>query len=110
MPRDLVTDKKALDELPPLSKEPAAASPGPDPDDAMSFYRMPTSFVEDRFKRIKDLHPYALLLSQADLDDCDWLEHAAFDPSEAASREKVCRPFPPVSSPPELTRPSLRIA
>ena len=35
------------------------------------------------------VRPYASLLNIDDLDDCDWLEHAAFDPVEAASREKV---------------------
>jgi hypothetical protein len=46
-------------------------------------------FVEQRFKKMKDIHPFAQLLNHEDLDDCDWLEHAAFDPVEAASREKV---------------------
>lgn len=55
----------------------------------MPLYRMPTSLVEERFRKMKDLHPYALLLNQDDVADCDWLEHAAFDPSEAATREKV---------------------
>ncbi|PVI06278.1 acyl-CoA N-acyltransferase [Periconia macrospinosa] len=38
---------------------------------------------------MKQLRPYCLLLNQTDLDDCDWLEHAAFDPNEAATREKL---------------------
>ena len=45
--------------------------------------------MDERFKRMKDLRPFSLLLNQDDLDDCDWLEHAAFEPHEAASREKV---------------------
>jgi hypothetical protein len=45
--------------------------------------------VEDRFKKMTEIHPFAQLLNRDDLDDCDWLEHAAFDPIEAASREKV---------------------
>ncbi|KAL5113372.1 hypothetical protein ACEQ8H_008753 [Pleosporales sp. CAS-2024a] len=35
------------------------------------------------------VHPFSSLLSPHDLDDCDWLEHAAFDPVEAASRQKI---------------------
>jgi hypothetical protein len=50
---------------------------------------MASSLMEERFRRIKDVRPFPLLLSSADLDDCDWLEHAAFEPHEAASREKV---------------------
>jgi putative heme degradation protein len=88
MPRDLLADKKTLEAMPPLSKEPAADSPE-DPNPMPSLYQVPTSFVEDRFKRMTDLHPFASLLNQDDLDDCDWLEHAAFDDNEAASREKV---------------------
>lgn len=44
--------------------------------------------VEDHLKK-KSIHPFAQLLNREDLDDCDWLEHVAFDPVEAASREKV---------------------
>jgi len=39
------------------------------------------------------VRPFAQLLNRDDLDDCDWLEHAAFDPIEAASRAKVARHF-----------------
>lgn len=92
MPRDLLADKKLLDEMP-LSKEPAAHSP--DHLNSMpSLYQAPSSFVEDRFKRMTALHPFASLLNQDDLDDCDWLEHAAFDDNEAATREKVRRLLP----------------
>ncbi|OAG01405.1 acyl-CoA N-acyltransferase [Paraphaeosphaeria sporulosa] len=97
MPRDLLADKKTLEGMPPLSKEPAADSPE-DPHPMPSLYQVPTSFVEDRFKRMTDLHPFASLLNQDDLDDCDWLEHAAFDESEAASREKVGPVFAPHST------------
>lgn len=87
MPRDLIADKKTLEDMPPLSKEPAAESPGdPNP---MPLYQGPSTFIEDRFKRMTDLHPFASLLNRDDLDDCDWLEHVAFDENEAASREKV---------------------
>jgi len=87
MPRDLLADRNTLDAMPPLSKEPAASSPPPE--EPTPFYRVPSMLIEDRFKRIKDLRPFPLLLSSDDLDDCDWLEHAAFAPHEAASREKV---------------------
>lgn len=87
MPRDLLADKTTLESMPPLSKEPVASSPPSD--EPVSFYRLPANMMEERFKRMKDLHAYALLLNQDDLDDCDWLEHAAFDPHEAASRDKV---------------------
>ncbi|KAF2732990.1 acyl-CoA N-acyltransferase [Polyplosphaeria fusca] len=89
MPRDLESAKATLDAMPPLSKEPTASSSSPPPDHPLPLYRVPTTFIEDRFKKMKDLHPYALLLSQDDLDECDWLEHAAFEPHEAASREKL---------------------
>lgn len=88
MPRDLLADKKTLEDMPPLSKEPAADSPE-DPNPMPSLYQVPSTFIEDRFKRMTELHPYASLLNQDDLDDCDWLEHVAFDANEAASREKV---------------------
>lgn len=89
MPRDLTADQKTLDDMPPLSKEP----PLPDSPDAHhsmpSLYQKPSSFVQDSFKRLTELHPFSSLLNQDDLDDCDWLEHVAFDENEAASREKV---------------------
>lgn len=43
---------------------------------------------QERMKK-SGIHPFVQLLSVDDLDDCDWLEHAAFDPIEAATREKV---------------------
>ncbi|KAJ4317095.1 hypothetical protein N0V94_005102 [Neodidymelliopsis sp. IMI 364377] len=87
MPRDLLADK-TLESMPQLSREPAAASPqseGPNP------YGTSLVLVEDRFKNVANanIHPFSSLLSVDDLDDCDWLEHAAFDPIEAASREKI---------------------
>ena len=105
MPRDLLADRNTLDAMPPLSKEPAASSPPPD--EPMPFYRVPSTLIEDRFKRMKDLRPFPLLLNADDLDDCDWLEHAAFAPHEAASREKVrfaplsvsCQPSSSISVP-----------
>jgi putative heme degradation protein len=89
MPRDFLADKKTLEDMPPLSKEPQQADSPDDPNPMAPLYKVPTTFVEDRFKRMTDLHPFASLLNQDDLDDCDWLEHAAFDANEAASREKV---------------------
>ncbi|KAH8706102.1 hypothetical protein GQ44DRAFT_763901 [Phaeosphaeriaceae sp. PMI808] len=49
----------------------------------------PAVLIENRFQKMKDIHPFAQLLNHEDLDDCDWLEHAAFDPIEAATREKI---------------------
>ncbi|KAL5386730.1 hypothetical protein PMIN06_010821 [Paraphaeosphaeria minitans] len=87
MPRDLLADKMLAD-MPPLSKEPAVDSPE-HPNPMPSLHQVPTAFVEDRFKRMTELHPFASLLNRDDLDDCDWLEHVAFDENEAASREKI---------------------
>jgi hypothetical protein len=108
MPRDLESQKtKAiLERMLPLAKdvddpEVLVTSP-PDP---MPLYRMPASTLDERFEKMKDLHPYVMLLSQDDLDDCDWLEHAAFDAHEAATREKVpsCRCIPLHDFPYSLT-------
>jgi hypothetical protein len=88
MPRDLESEKATLEGMEPLFKE-SNNMPNSPPDDPQPLHRLPTYMIEDRFKKMKDLHPYCLLLSQEDLDDCDWLEHAAFEASEAASREKV---------------------
>ncbi|EOA83960.1 uncharacterized protein SETTUDRAFT_164303 [Exserohilum turcica Et28A] len=43
---------------------------------------------EERLKQM-GVRPYSSLLNIDDLDDCDWLEHAAFDAIEAATREKL---------------------
>lgn len=93
MPRDFLADK-TLESMPQLSREPAATSPPPEQRKANP-YGTSLIRVEDPFKKMvkKDIHPFSSLLSIDDLDDCDWLEHAAFDPIEAASREKVSR-FP----------------
>jgi putative heme degradation protein len=96
MPRDLLAerDQKALDGMPQLARE-SASSQGAAPS-TQDLVEQSTPFVEERFKKMKDIHPFAQLLNHEDLDDCDWLEHAAFDPIEAASREKVsdcCRQF-----------------
>ncbi|KAH6611883.1 hypothetical protein C7974DRAFT_86306 [Boeremia exigua] len=89
MPRDLLADK-ALESMPQLSREPAAASPPPEKSKANPYG---TSLVRvgDPFSKMTNskIHPFSSLLSVDDLDDCDWLEHAAFDPIEAASREKI---------------------
>lgn len=89
MPRDLLADE-SLKSMPQLSREPAAKSPPPDKPKANP-YGTSLVRVEDPFKKManKKIHPFSSLLSVDDLDDCDWLEHAAFDPTEAASREKV---------------------
>jgi len=90
MPRDLRAEQAVLDDMPPLSKDDAGAEVESPPDTgSLPLYRMPSTMLEERFKKLKDLHPYVLLLHQDDLDDCDWLEHLAFDPVEAASREKI---------------------
>ncbi|KAF2637506.1 acetyltransferase [Massarina eburnea CBS 473.64] len=81
MPRDLLAEK-TLQSMPTLEKA-EDLSPAP-----MSLFRKPT-LLEDRFKKLADLRPYSLLLNRDDADDCDWLEHAAFDANEAASREKI---------------------
>lgn len=87
MPRDLLADK-TLESMPQLSREPAAASPPPE-NSKSNPYGTALVKVEDRFKKAIKIHPFSSLLSMDDLNDCDWLEHAAFDPIEAASREKV---------------------
>jgi putative heme degradation protein len=87
MPRDLLADRKTLDNMPQLSRESASSPPA---EESSPMPSHPSAvFVEQRFKKMKDIHPFAQLLNHEDLDDCDWLEHAAFDPVEAASREKV---------------------
>lgn len=100
MPRDLLADK-TLESMPQLSREPAAASPSPEKKKANPYG---TAMIrnEDFFNKKKkmDIHPFSSLLSVDDLDDCDWLEHAAFDSIEAASREKVSQPHPVFSQRP----------
>jgi hypothetical protein len=89
MPRDLLAerDRMALDGMPQLARESASSqAAAPSTQDLVD---NPAPFVEERFKKMKDIHPFSALLNHEDLDDCDWLEHAAFDPAEAASREKV---------------------
>lgn len=89
MPRDFHADK-TLEAMPQLSREPAAASPPPEERKANP-YGTSLVRVEDPFKKLakEHIHPFSSLLNIDDLDECDWLEHAAFDPIEAASREKV---------------------
>ena len=95
MPRDLLADK-ALESMSQLSRKPAVASP---PEQSKSNpHGTSLVLVEDRFKNMTKIHPFSSLLSVDDLDDCDWLEHAAFDPIEAASREKVSELSLPLSS------------
>ncbi|KAF2260698.1 acetyltransferase [Lojkania enalia] len=92
MPRDLESEKATLEGMPSLSREDAAdaASPSsPNDYNPLPLYARPSIPIDDRFKKLVDLHPYSLLLSAEDLDDCDWLEHEAFDAIEAASREKL---------------------
>src|SRR5690242_14659532 len=91
MPRDFLADK-TLESMPQLSRELPAASPPPEQRKANP-YGTSLVRVEDPFKKIANnkIHPFSSLLSVDDLDDCDWLEHAAFDAIEAASREKVSR-------------------
>lgn len=113
MPRDLLADQNqnTLDQMPQLSREPGVSSssstlPGSgsggnnnDDEQHSDYYSeedmAPNNnsnrfvLVEDRFKKMQVIHPFAQLLNVDDLDDCDWLEHVAFDPIEAATREKV---------------------
>lgn len=87
MPRDLLADRKTLDGMPQLSRE-SAASPPAEPSSPLPTYNS-AKFAEQYFKKMDRIRPFGLLLNPDDLDDCDWLEHAAFDPIEAATREKV---------------------
>lgn len=88
MPRDLLADKATLDDMPQLSREPAASSPPPTVSSPMPLYSSALVKHENPSK-MGAIHPFAQLLNRDDVDDCDWLEHAAFDPNEAATREKV---------------------
>ena len=91
MPRDLLADKKTLDAMPQLSREPeTVSSPESVEQSSLVPHRSSNIAQEGRLKQM-GVRPYASLLNIDDLDDCDWLEHAAFDPVEAASREKVRR-------------------
>jgi hypothetical protein len=92
MPRDLESEKATLARMAPLSKE----SPPDDDQDPLPLHQShdPDLLVEEKFKKMKDIHPYSLLLNQEDVDECDWLEHVAFDANEAASKEKVGTPSP----------------
>lgn len=86
MPRDLLADRKTLDDMSELSRE-SAHSPPPD-NSSLVPHRESNIMKQERLKK-SGIHPLAQLLNIEDLDDCNWLEHAAFDPIEAASREKV---------------------
>lgn len=88
MPRDLLADKQTLESMPQLSREPQARSPEPAEQSSLVPHRSSTIAQEERLRQT-GVRPYSSLLSTDDLDDCDWLEHAAFDPIEAATREKV---------------------
>jgi hypothetical protein len=85
MPRDLLADRKTLDEMPALSRETASSPP---PDNSLVPHHESNIMKQERMKKT-GVHPFAQLLSVDDVDDCDWLEHVAFDSIEAASREKV---------------------
>jgi hypothetical protein len=84
MPRDLLADRKTLDAMPQLSRE-SATSPPPQVSSPKPTSNQGALIV----RKMDHIHPFAQLLNYEDLDDCDWLEHAAFDPIEAATREKV---------------------
>ncbi|KAL6711048.1 hypothetical protein ACN47E_006923 [Coniothyrium glycines] len=86
MPRDLFADPSALDEMPALSRE-SASSP-PSANSSLVPHHESSIMRQERIKKT-GIHPFAQLLNVGDVDDCDWLEHAAFDPTEAASREKI---------------------
>ncbi|KAH7552306.1 acetyltransferase [Bipolaris maydis] len=90
MPRDLLADKQTLESMPKLSREPdALASPDPKEQSSSLVPHRSSSIAQEETLRQMRLRPYSSLLNIDDLDDCDWLEHAAFDPIEAASREKL---------------------
>jgi hypothetical protein len=89
MPRDLLADKRTLEGMPELSREPEhVTSPKSDESSSLVPHRSSNIAQEQRLKQM-GVRPFVQLLNVEDLDDCDWLEHAAFDPVEAASREKV---------------------
>ena len=84
MPRDLLAERKVLDDMAELSREPASLYDN----SSLVPHRESNIMKQERLKK-SGIHPFAQLLNLHDLDDCDWLEHAAFDPIEAATREKV---------------------
>ncbi|KAH9869020.1 hypothetical protein J1614_008097 [Plenodomus biglobosus] len=86
MPRDLLADRKTVDGMTELLRD-SATSPPP-ANSSLVPHRESNMMKQERLKKT-GIHPFAQLLNIEDLDDCDWLEHAAFDPIEAASREKV---------------------
>jgi hypothetical protein len=88
MPRDLLADSKALNDVPQSSRESESNSNSHAGQSVQMSSDNQFVIVEDHLKK-KSIHPFAQLLNREDLDDCDWLEHVAFDPAEAASREKV---------------------
>lgn len=89
MPRDLLADKRALDGMPALSRDPEpVSSPAAEQSYSLVPHRSSHIAQEERLRQM-GVRPFAQLLNVEDLDDCDWLEHAAFDPTEAASREKL---------------------
>jgi hypothetical protein len=89
MPRDLLAEKQTLESMPKLSREPdALSSPEPEEQSSLVPHRSSNIAQEERLRQL-GVRPFSSLLNIDDLDDCDWLEHAAFDPIEAATREKV---------------------
>ncbi|KAF2705519.1 acyl-CoA N-acyltransferase [Pleomassaria siparia CBS 279.74] len=91
MPRALESEKATLEGMAPLEKGPPVQPSlvSPHHDDPLPLYRIPSLLVEESFEKMKDLKPFSLLLNQEDVEECDWLEHLAFDSIEAASREKI---------------------
>lgn len=71
--------------MPALSRESASS---PSNNSSLVPHRSSNIMKQERMKK-SGIHPFSGLLNVSDVDDCDWLEHAAFDPIEAASREKV---------------------
>ncbi|KAF2201869.1 acyl-CoA N-acyltransferase [Delitschia confertaspora ATCC 74209] len=90
MPRDLESMRSSLEGMEPLTKDPEA---GNSTDDPPPLY-VPTLQVSDEYKKLQDLHPYSSLLNMEDVGECDWLENTAFEPHEAASREKRLNTHP----------------
>lgn len=96
--------------MPPLAKEDAIGKREADPSDpssedpitrSMMFGKLGSNDEEDLERpdndmpeRLKELHPYAQILSVNDVESCIKLEESVFPSHQACSREKVgCQPW-----------------
>lgn len=84
MPRDLLADRNTLND----TTDDDLARASSTTSTSLVPHRESNMMKQQRLRKT-GIYPFAQLLNIDDLDDCDWLEHAAFDPIEAASREKV---------------------